>query len=364
MSRRRALITGVTGQDGSYLAEWLLEKGYEVYGVVRRSSTENFARIEHLRGDIELVQADLLDQLSLINVDPARRAARDLQPRRAVLRADLVGAAGADGRVRRRRRRPLLEAIRLVERPDPLLQASSSEMFGKVREDAADRGDAVPPAQPLRRRQGVRPLHHRQLPRELRPVRLLRHSLQSRVAAAREGVRHPQDHPRGGAHQARARASELRLGNLDAHRDWGFAGDYVRAMWLMLQQDSPTTTSSPPARRTRCASSSSSPSSRRWSSMAEVRAAGPGPDPPGRGRPPRRQCRQGARACSAGRRRRLPRSWCTSWSMPTWRPSRLRPRRPRRRWAEPTLRSCVAGGPGAVLCPSCPLPSPASAAAA
>ena len=166
-----ALITGITGQDGSYLAELLLEKGYEVHGMVRRASTEKFDRIEHLRDRITLHQADLLDQRSL--VDALRAAKPDevynlaamsfvavswIQP---TLTAEFTGVG-----VTR-----MLEAVREVCPEARFYQASSSEMFGKVLRDAADRDDAVLPALAVRRGEGLRPPHHGQLPRVLRPVR-------------------------------------------------------------------------------------------------------------------------------------------------------------------------------------------------
>ena len=236
--RRSALITGITGQDGSYLAELLLEKGYEVHGMVRRSSTERFERIEHLRDRITLHQADLLDQRSLVD---AMRAARPteiynlaamsfvavswIQP---TLTAEFTGVG-----VTR-----MLEAMREVCPEARFYQASSSEMFGKVSEVPQNESTPFYPRSPVRRGEGLRPLHHGQLPRVLRPARQQRDPLQPRVAPARARVRDPQDHLARGRDQARA-GDELRLGNLDAERDWGYAEDYVEAMWLMLQQDRP-----------------------------------------------------------------------------------------------------------------------------
>ena len=201
---RRALITGITGQDGSYLAELLLEKGYEVHGMVRRSSTETFQRIEHLRDAITLHTGDLLDQRSLVDV------LRECEPdeiynlaamsfvaaswNQPVLTAEFTGVG-----VTR-----MLEAMREVAPEARFYQASSSRDVRQGARGAADRDDAVLPAQPLRRGQGLRALHHRQLPRELRPVRLLGHPLQPRVAAPRAGVRDPQGHPRRRRDQARA----------------------------------------------------------------------------------------------------------------------------------------------------------------
>jgi GDPmannose 4,6-dehydratase len=238
MSRRRALITGITGQDGSYLAEWLLEKGYEVYGVVRRSSTENFARIEHLRGDIELVQADLLDQLSLISavqrVKPQEMynlAAQSFVPAswdQPVLTAefDAIGVSRC------------LEAIRLVDRTIRFYQASSSEMFGKVREVPQTESTAFHPRSPY----GVAKVYGHYITVNYR---------ESYDLFACSGILFNHESPRRGKEFVTRKVShaaasiklglsqELCLGNLDAHRDWGFAGDYVRAMWLMLQQDQP-----------------------------------------------------------------------------------------------------------------------------
>ena len=182
--RRSALITGITGQDGSYLAELLLEKGYDVHGMVRRSSTEKFDRIEHLRDKVTLHQADLLDERSLVD---ALRAARPdeiynlaamsfvavswIQP---TLTAEFTGVG-----VTR-----MLEAMREVCPDARFYQASSSEMFGKVQRGSADRVDRVLPALAVRRREGVRALHHGQLPGVVRPARDEWDPLQSRVAAA------------------------------------------------------------------------------------------------------------------------------------------------------------------------------------
>ena len=191
---KRALITGITGQDGRYLAELLLEKGYRVFGMVRRSSTENFERIEHLRDRLELRQADLLDQLSLIQCSQKSPARRGLQPGRAVVRAHLVAAAGAHRRVHGPGRHPPARRHPAGRPRRPLLPGLVQRDVRQGAGDAAERAHAVLPAQPLRRGQGLRPLHHRQLPRELRPVRLLGHPVQPRIAAPRSGVRDAQDH--------------------------------------------------------------------------------------------------------------------------------------------------------------------------
>jgi GDPmannose 4,6-dehydratase len=238
MAERRALITGVTGQDGSYLAELLLEKGYQVFGVVRRSSTENFERIEHLRGLIELVQADLLDQLSIVNALQRIRphevynlAAQSFVPtswEQPVLTAefDAIGVTR------------VLEAIRLVDRSIRFYQASSSEMFGKVREVPQSESTPFYPRSPY----GVAKAYGHFITVNYR---------ESYNLFACSGILFNHESPRRGmefvtrrishgvASIKRGSASELRLGNLDARRDWGFAGDYVRAMWLMLQQAAP-----------------------------------------------------------------------------------------------------------------------------
>ncbi len=234
----RALITGITGQDGSYLAEFLLAKGYDVFGVVRRASTENFARIEHLRDRVTLVQADLLDQLSLIDaLEQARPnevynlAAQSFVPtswQQPVLTAefDAVGVTR------------MLEAIRLVDRGIRFYQASSSEMFGMVREVPQKETTPFHPRSPY----GVAKVYGHFITVNYR---------ESYGLFACSGILFNHESPRRGkefvtrkisdgvARIALGLASELRLGNLDASRDWGFAGDYVRAMWLMLQHHEP-----------------------------------------------------------------------------------------------------------------------------
>ncbi len=238
MPKPRALITGVTGQDGSYLAELLLEHGYEVFGMVRRASTENFARIEHLRKDIELVQADLLDQLSLIT------ALQRLRPREVYNLAAqsfvptswdqpmLTAEFNAVGVTR------LLEAVRLVDRTIRLYQASSSEMFGKVREVPQTEQTPFYPRSPY----GVAKVYGHYITVNYR---------ESYGLFACSGILFNHESPRRGkefvtrkisdtvARIKHGVAKELRLGNLAARRDWGYAKDYVRAMWLMLQQEQP-----------------------------------------------------------------------------------------------------------------------------
>ena len=185
MSARRALITGITGQDGSHLAELLLDKGYEVHGMVRRASTEKFERIEHLRDRITLHQGDLLDHRSLVDTLRAATARRDLQPRRDVVRRRLLDPADADRRVHRRRRHaPARVHPRGLPR-GPLLPGVLERDVRQGARDPADRDDALLPALPLRRREGLRPPHHGQLPRVLRHVPDVRDPLQPRVRAPR-----------------------------------------------------------------------------------------------------------------------------------------------------------------------------------
>ncbi len=236
---KTALITGITGQDGSYLAEWLLTRGYQVHGIVRRSSTENFERIGHLTDSVTLHQADLLDQISLTEVIREVRplevynlAAQSFVPtswKQPVLTAEFT----ATGVTR------ILEAIRYV---DPkgirFYQASSSEMFGKVREVPQSENTPFYPRSPY----GVAKAYGHWITVNYRESYgmycvsgiLFNHESERR---GKEFVtRKVSD---GVARIKLGLARELRLGNLDAKRDWGFAGDYVRAMWLMLQQEQP-----------------------------------------------------------------------------------------------------------------------------
>jgi GDPmannose 4,6-dehydratase len=236
---KSAVITGITGQDGSYLAEWLLEQGYEVHGIVRRASTENFDRIAHLTGRLQLHQADLLDQLSLIDVLQRVRprevynlAAMSFVPT-SWQQPVLTGEFTAIGVTR------VLEAIRLLD-PQGMrfYQASSSEMFGKVRETPQTETTPFYPRSPY----GVAKVYGHFITVNYR---------ESYNIFACSGILFNHESPRrglefvtrkitnGAARIKRGLANELRLGNLDAQRDWGFAGDYVRAMWLMLQQERP-----------------------------------------------------------------------------------------------------------------------------
>ncbi len=235
---KRAIITGITGQDGSYLAELLLEKGYEVVGVVRRSSAPNYERIEHLLARITLRPADLLDQLSLVRlVDDVRPhefynlAAMSFVPA-SWDQPLLTGEFNSLGVTR------VLEAIRQVDPAIRLYQASSSEMFGKVREVPQTEDTPFYPRSPY----GVSKVFGHYITVNYR---------ESYGLFACSGILFNHESPRrglefvtrkvtdGAARIKLGLAPTLSLGNLDACRDWGFAGDYVRAMWLMLQQDRP-----------------------------------------------------------------------------------------------------------------------------
>ena len=235
---RRALITGITGQDGSYLAEFLLKKGYDVYGMVRRASTENFERIEHLRNRVTIVQADLLDQLSLIELLDTIRphevynlAAQSFVPT-SWNQPTLTGEFTALGVTK------ILEAIKLVDRRIRFYQASSSEMFGQVLETPQNERTPFYPRSPY----GVAKVYGHFITVNYR---------ESYGIFAVSGILFNHESPRRGLEFVTRKISdgvariklrmgkELRLGNLDARRDWGFAGDYVRAMWMMLQQRQP-----------------------------------------------------------------------------------------------------------------------------
>jgi GDPmannose 4,6-dehydratase len=236
---KKAIITGITGQDGSYLAELLLDKDYEVHGVVRRSSTENFERIAHITDRITLHQADLLDQLSIIDVFKQVRpqevynlAAMSFVPT-SWKQPVLTGEFTAIGVTR------VLEAIRLL---DPtgirFYQASSSEMFGKVQETPQRETTPFYPRSPY----GVAKVYGHFITVNYRESYgmfccsgiLFNHESERR---GREFVTHKVTD--GAARIKLGLAKELRLGNLEAKRDWGYAGDYVQAMWLMMQQDKP-----------------------------------------------------------------------------------------------------------------------------
>lgn len=234
----KALITGITGQDGSYLADLLLAKGYEVYGVVRRASTENFERIEHLRDRITLLQADLLDQLSLISAleeaEPSEvynLAAQSFVPT-SWAQPMLTGEFNALGVTK------ILEAIRQVNRKVRFYQASSSEMFGKVRETPQNERTPFYPRSPY----GVAKVYGHWITVNYR---------ESFGIFACSGILFNHESPRRGKEFVSRKITDgvariklgmtetLSLGNMSAQRDWGFAGDYVQAMWLMLQTKEP-----------------------------------------------------------------------------------------------------------------------------
>ena len=235
---KRALITGISGQDGSYLAELLLDKGYEVTGIVRRSSAPNLWRIEHLLDRVDLRPADLLDQLSIMKVIAEVRphelynlAAMSFVPA-SWDQPMLTGEFNAQGVTR------VLEAIRQVDPEIRLYQASSSEMYGKVREVPQTELTPFYPRSPY----GVSKVFAHYITVNYR---------ESYNLFAVSGILFNHESPRRGLEfvtrkvtdgVARIKlgiADSLALGNLDAHRDWGFSGDYVRAMWLMLQQNQP-----------------------------------------------------------------------------------------------------------------------------
>jgi len=238
MAKNRALITGITGQDGSYLAEFLLDKGYEVAGVIRRASTEGHERISHIMDKVEMHQADLLDQSSLATAiaefEPTEiynLAAQSFVPtswKQPVLTAEFTGVA-----VTR-----MLEAMRSVKSEARFYQASSSEMYGRVLEVPQSETTPFYPRSPY----GVAKVYGHYITVNYR---------ESYDMFAVSGILFNHESPRRGLEFVTRKIShgvariklgldtELRLGNRDAQRDWGFAGDYVQAMWMMLQQDEP-----------------------------------------------------------------------------------------------------------------------------
>src|ERR1700726_1125838 len=234
--RKRALITGITGQDGSYLAELLLEEGYEVIGMVRRSSTVNFERIAHIQDRVSLVAGDLLDEISLIGILREHRPAEvyNLAAQSFVqtswTQPVLTGETTALGVTR------VLDAIRIADKEIRFYQASSSEMFGKVREVPQTELTPFHPRSPY----GVAKVYGHWITVNYR---------ESYDLHASSGILFNHESPRRGLefvtrkvtwHAAAIKhglSKELRLGNLDAERDWGYAKDYVDAMWLMLQRD-------------------------------------------------------------------------------------------------------------------------------
>ncbi len=237
--KKKALITGITGQDGSYLADFLLEKNYEVYGMVRRSSMEKFDRIDHIKDKINIVQADLLDQYSLIRLisdiqpdEVYNMAAMSFVPTswsQPVLTAQFTGIGVTQ----------VLEAVRAANKKIKFYQASSSEMFGKVQETPQTEKTCFYPRSPY----GIAKVYGHWITVNYR---------ESYDIFAVSGILFNHESPRRGLefvsrkvtyNAARIKlglSRELRMGNLDARRDWGFAGDYVEAMWLMLQHEEPT----------------------------------------------------------------------------------------------------------------------------
>ncbi len=235
---KRALITGITGQDGSYLAEFLLEKGYQVIGMVRRTSTLNFERIKHIQDRIQVVPGDLLDEASLMTILQEHRPhevynlAAQSFVQTSWQQPVFTGQVTALGVTR------LLDAIRLVDKNIRFYQASSSEMFGKVQKVPQNENTPFYPRSPY----GVAKVYGHWITVNYR---------ESYKLFACSGILFNHESPRrglefvtrkvthGAARIKLGLANELRLGNLDSQRDWGYAADYVVAMWLMLQQDKP-----------------------------------------------------------------------------------------------------------------------------
>ena len=235
---KRALITGITGQDGSYLAELLLEKGYDVSGMVRRTSTVNYERIDHIKNDINLIPGDLLDESSLNQAlaaakpDELYNLAAQSFVQTSFSQPELTGNTTALGVTR------VLNAIRHINQDIRFYQASSSEMFGKVREVPQTETTPFHPRSPY----GVAKVYGHWITVNYR---------ESYDLHASSGILFNHESPRRGLefvtrkishHVAQIKhglINEIRLGDLDPQRDWGFAGDYVEAMWLMLQQDKP-----------------------------------------------------------------------------------------------------------------------------
>jgi len=235
---RRALITGITGQDGSYLAEFLLDQGYEVVGMVRRSSTVNFERIAHIQDRVTLASGDLLDEVSMINILRDHRPAEVYNLAAQSFVQTSWGQPVLTGETTALAVTRMLDAIRIVDPDIRFYQASSSEMFGKVVEVPQRETTPFYPRSPY----GVAKVYGHWITVNYR---------ESYGLHASSGMLFNHESPRRGlefvtrkithgvARIKHGLDTELRLGNLDAQRDWGFAGDYVRAMWLMLQQDQP-----------------------------------------------------------------------------------------------------------------------------
>lgn len=238
MAKKRALITGITGQDGSYLAEFLLSQGYEVYGMIRRTSTVNFERIAHIQDKVSLVAGDLLDEISMIHVlqqcrpNEVYNLAAQSFVQTSWSQPVFTGETTALGVTR------LLDAIRIVDPNIRFYQASSSEMFGRVIEVPQSENTPFYPRSPY----GVAKVYGHWITVNYR---------ESHGLHAISGILFNHESPRRGLEFVTRKISngvariklglqsELGLGNLEAKRDWGFAGDYVKAMWMMLQLDSP-----------------------------------------------------------------------------------------------------------------------------
>ncbi len=238
MAQKRALITGITGQDGSYLAEFLLEKNYQVFGLTRRTSTQNYERIKHIQDKVELIPGDLLDQQSLTtaieysNPDEIYNLAAQSFVATSWSQPVLTGEFTALGATR------MLEAIRQVKPSAKFYQASSSEMFGKVVQTPQTEKTPFHPRSPY----GVAKVYAHWITINYR---------ESYNLFAVSGILFNHESPRRGLEFVTRKishgvakiklglAENIVLGNLDARRDWGFAGDYVEAMWLMLQQEKP-----------------------------------------------------------------------------------------------------------------------------
>ena len=252
--KKRALITGITGQDGSYLAEWLLEQGLR--GLRHRAPLERAEPVAHrAHPRSHRAEAGRPARPAVAPQDPRRGAAAGvLQPGGDVVRAGVVGSAAADRRVQRPGRDPRARGGPPGRHQDPLLPGVVERDVRQGAGGAAERGDAVLPAQPLWRVEGLRALHHGQLPRELRPLRLLGHPLQPRVAAARPRVRDPQGHRRRGADQARAWRRNCAWATSTPGATGASPATTSARCGRCCSRTSRTTTSSPPARRTRCAS--------------------------------------------------------------------------------------------------------------
>jgi GDPmannose 4,6-dehydratase len=235
---KRALITGITGQDGSYLAELLLAKGYEVIGMVRRSSTVNFERIAHIQDKITFVPGDLLDEVSMIHILQEHRPEEVYNLAAQSFVQTSFGQPVLTGEITGLGVTRILDAIRLVDPEIRFYQASSSEMFGKVQEVPQTESTPLYPRSPY----GVAKVYGHWITINYR---------ESYGLHASSGILFNHESPRRGlefvtrkishtvAKIKLGKADELRLGNLDAQRDWGFAADYVDAMWRMLQQDGP-----------------------------------------------------------------------------------------------------------------------------